>query len=162
MTFTTTLVDYNDPNHAADLVFLLDHYASGESGGGKGLTEDVKTHLVSRLAKIPHAFSILCYADEKPAGLANAFHVFSTFKAKPLINIHDLIVHADFRRQGVSQLLLSEIEKIARSKNACKITLEVLDKNYPALNAYERFGFASYGLNPIYGKAIFLEKLLEY
>ncbi len=161
MALSTALVDYENPKHGADLVFLLDYYASGASGGGKGLPETVKDSLVENLAKIPHAFSILCYSDEQPAGLANGFHLFSTFKGKPLVNVHDLIVHADFRRQGVSQILLSEVEKIARSKNACKITLEVLEKNYPAINAYQKFGFAGYELDPSFGKAIFLEKALE-
>ena len=162
MTFTITRVDYSNPKHAADLVFLLDYYASGASGGGKGLPQEVKDTLVEKLAALPHAFSVLCYADETPAGLANAFHLFSTFKGKPLVNVHDIIVHADFRRQGVSQLLLGEIETIARANDACKITLEVLEKNYSAINAYEKFGFAGYELDPTFGKAIFLEKSLEY
>ena len=153
-------VNYADPQQAKDLVFLLDHYALADSGGGDGLPEDVKINLVPGLAKIPHAFSLICYAENKPAGLINAFHAFSTFKAKPLINIHDLVVHEDFRRQGISQLLLAEIENIAQKNRCCKVTLEVLDKNFPALNAYQKFGFASYGLNPDYGKAIFLEKYL--
>ena len=162
MTFTTTRVDYSNLKHATDLIFLLDYYASGASGGGKGLPQEVKETLVEKLAAIPHAFSLICYADEAPAGLANAFHLFSSFKAKPLINVHDLIVHSDFRRQGVSQLLLGEIETIARAHNACKITLEVLEKNYPAINSYQKFGFGGYELDPTFGKAIFLEKSLEY
>ncbi|WP_084176684.1 GNAT family N-acetyltransferase [[Limnothrix rosea] IAM M-220] len=139
----------------------MDYYAAGASGGGKGLPKEVKETLVAKLAAIPHAFSILCYAGGRPAGLANGFHLFSTFKGKPLVNVHDLVVHVDFRRQGVSQILLGEIEKIARSKNACKITLEVLEKNYPAINAYQKFGFTGYELDPTFGKAIFLEKALE-
>ena len=153
-------VDYTNLQQAKDLVFLLNHYALADPGGGGGLPNEVKQHLVSRLAEVSHAFSLICYVDQKPAGLVNALHGFSTFKAKPLINIHDLVVHEDFRRQGISQLLLAEVEKIAQQNSCCKVTLEVLDKNFPAINAYEKFGFASYGLNPAYGKAIFLEKYL--
>lgn len=160
MAFQIVTVNYHDPQQAKDLVFLLNHYALADSGGGEGLPDDVKSQLVPRLAQIPHAFSLIVYAAQQPVGLVNAFHGFSTFKARPLINIHDLVVHAEFRRQGVSQLLLAEVEKIALHYHCCKVTLEVLDQNFPALNAYQKFGFKSYGLNPAYGKAIFLEKYL--
>ena len=56
--------------------------------------------------------------------------------------------------------MLGEVEKIARDKGACKITLEVLEKNYGAKKSYEKFGFAGYKLDPQYGNAIFLEKTL--
>ena len=65
-----------------------------------------------------------------------------------------------YRRQGISQLLLNEVEKAAKEKGACKITLEVLEKNIAATNAYTKFGFVGYELDPRYGNAIFLEKTL--
>lgn len=70
------------------------------------------------------------------------------------------MVLQQYRKQGISQLLLSEVEKIAKAKGACKITLEVLEKNYAAKNSYAKFGFVSYELNPKYGQAVFLEKIL--
>ena len=160
MALSTIQVDYNNPQQAKDLIFLLEHYATGESGGGKSLGDYVKSNLIKELAKIPHAFSVICYDEAEPAGLINAFWGFSTFKCRPLVNIHDLIVHTNFRRRGISQLLLNEVEEIAQTKGACKLTLEVLDKNYLAIKAYNKFGFISYGLKPEYGKAIFLEKNL--
>ena len=160
MTLSTIQVDYQNPQQAQDLIGLLEHYATGASGGRKSLGEYVKSNLIDELMKIPSAFSVICYDEEKPAGLINAFWGFSTFKCRPLVNIHDLIVHSDFRRRGISQLLLQKVEEIALEKNAAKLTLEVLDKNYSAINAYHKFGFAGYELDPSFGKAIFLEKSL--
>jgi ribosomal protein S18 acetylase RimI-like enzyme len=74
-----------------------------------------------------------------------------------VINVHDLMVSRAFRRRGIGRGLLTEVERIARERGACKLTLEVLDANHPARAAYAGFGFADYGL----GAARFLEKRLE-
>ena len=160
MNFNVIVADYANKQHAKDIVLLLNRYASDPAGGGKELNNYTKENLVKELAKLPFAFSLLCYVEDVPAGLVNCFTLFSTFKCQPLINIHDLVVDRHYRRQGISQLLLSEVEKIAREKGACKITLEVLEKNDAAKNSYAKFGFVGYELDPQYGKAIFLEKTL--
>lgn len=160
MGIVVTVADYRDQKQAQDIVFLLDYYASTPSGGSQGLAPFVKENVVRELSNLPYAFSLLCYVDGSPAGLLNCFYGFSTFKCQPLVNIHDAVVHHDYRRQGISQLLLGEAEKIARAKGACKITLEVLEKNHPAVSAYQKFGFAGYELDPEFGQAIFLEKAL--
>ena len=155
------VADYSNAQHAKDIVFLLNRYALDPAGGGNGLSQYAQENLVRELAKLPFAFSIISYVEDAPAGLINCFTLFSTFKCKPLINIHDLVVLATYRKQGISQLMLAEVEKIAREKGACKITLEVLEKNYPAINSYTKFGFVGYELDPKYGNAIFLEKNLS-
>ena len=160
MNFNVITADYSNKQHAQDIVLLLNHYASDPAGGGKELNDYTKENLVRELAKLPFAFSLLCYVEGVAAGLANCFTLFSTFKCQPIVNIHDLVVDKRYRRQGIGQLLLSEVEKIAKEREACKITLEVLEKNDAAKNSYEKFGFVGYELDPKYGKAIFLEKTL--
>lgn len=154
------IANYHSKQHAEDIVFLLNCYACDPAGGGKALEPYVKENLIAELAKLPSAFSILAYLEDKPIGLINCFTVFSTFKCKPIINIHDLTVLSDYRKQGISQLMLEKVEYIAKEKDACKITLEVLSANTPARNAYAKFGFVGYELDPRYGNAIFLEKVL--
>lgn len=161
MNLNVIIADYLNKQHARDLVFLLNTYALDPAGGGVELNSYAKENLVKELAKLPFAFSLLCYLENVPAGLVNCFTLFSTFQCKPVVNIHDLIVVDRYRRKGISQLLLNEVEKIARVKGACKITLEVLENNHAAKNSYEKFGFIGYELNPQYGNAIFLEKKLS-
>ena len=156
----TLLVNYTDPQHAKDLVYLMDSYACDPMGGNTALKSEVKATLANALAKIPHAFSVICYVDGKPAGLVNCFEAFSTFKCQPLINIHDVIVIEDFRGLKISQLMLQKVEDVAREKGCCKITLEVLEGNTVAQNSYLKFGFAGYELDPQMGKAMFWEKVL--
>lgn len=150
--------DYQNVQHSKDLVYLLNAYASDPMGGSKALEQNVIDNLTTELAKLPYAFSCLAYVDGTPAGLINCFEAFSTFKCKPLINIHDITVITEFRGLGISHLMLKEVEEIATSKGCCKLTLEVLSKNTIAKSCYKKFGFHSYELDPKSGTAVFWEK----
>ena len=152
--------DYGDPLHRELIPDLLDAYARDPMGGGEPLREEVKANLAGELRKLPHALSLLGFCDGRPAGLMNAFFAFSTFRCKPLLNIHDLIVLPAFRGLGLSQSLLAAAESIARDKGCCKLTLEVLSGNEVAMGAYRKFGFSGYELDPKAGQALFLQKVL--
>ena len=153
-------LNYQDAQQTLDMLFLLDNYALDPMGGSTALSQSVKNNLATELAKLPHAFSVICYVDDKPAGLVNCFETFSTFKCKPLVNIHDVVVSGEYRGLGLSQKMLQHVENIAIQKGCCKLTLEVLDGNQVAQNAYIKFGFAGYELDPKIGKALFWEKAL--
>ncbi|MBE1300530.1 MAG: GNAT family N-acetyltransferase [Alteromonadaceae bacterium] len=150
-------VDYNNQAQAKDLVFLLNSYAEDPMGGNEGLSDFTKQNLALTLAKVPYAFSLILYADGQPAGLANCILGFSTFACKPLINIHDLAVHADFRGKGFGKMLLEAVKQEAIKRDCCKVTLEVLSGNEVAYNAYLSFGFKAYQLDDTTGNAHFLE-----
>lgn len=153
-------VNYSDKKHAEDLGYLMSCYAADPMGGGKPLPKEIISRIAVELSKIPHALSVICYVEDIPAGLINCFEAFSTFKCRPLINVHDIIVVKEFRGQGISHLLLQRIEEIAQEKECCKITLEVLEGNIPAKKSYMKFGFSDYELDPEFGKALFWEKEL--
>jgi ribosomal protein S18 acetylase RimI-like enzyme len=152
--------DYNNPQHGRHIIEMLDCYANDPMGGNKALPDYVAQNLVYELSHRSHAISILAYVQSQPAGLINCFEGFSTFSCKPLINIHDLIVATEFRGMGLSTKMLTMVEEIAIERNCCKLTLEVLDKNYIAINSYRKFGFNQYELDPIMGKAEFWQKTL--
>ena len=73
-------------------------------------------------------------------GVAICFLGFSTFRARPLLNIHDLAVRSDFRGQGVGSELLRAVERAAREEGCCRLTLEVHARNR-ARQLYHRHGF---------------------
>jgi len=157
---TVLIADYNDEFHASAIVNLMNAYAMDKMGGGEALPESVKQVLVPEMAKVPNAFTILSLVDGKPVGLINCFMGFSTFKAKPLINIHDIVVISDYRGMQLSQLMLDKVEEVARARKCCKLTLEVLQGNTIAQNSYVKFGFANYVLDPEMGSAMFWQKSL--
>ncbi len=152
--------DLDNPNHAASLLALLDHYARDSMGGGVGLSEHTKATLIERLREIPHFYGALAFGDGHAVGLVHCFFGFSTFAAEPLLNIHDIVVHADHRGSGVGQALLAHAEAVAKETGCCKLTLEVLSNNLAALKIYQRAGFAPYMLEPKAGSALFLQKKL--
>jgi len=154
------LADYRDAAQAAAVVDLLDAYASEPAGGGVPLDPAVRQNLPAALAARPQAFSVLAFEGGQPVGLVNCLEGFSTFACKPLVNVHDVVVLPSHRGQGVAQKMFALVEQEARRRGACKLTLEVLSNNKPALRTYEREGFASYQLDPEFGHAVFLQKKL--
>lgn len=155
-------VDLADAAQAEAWLELLDHYARDPMGGGEPLSGFARAHLVSRLQAQPGFHGALAWRDGEaaPVGLINCFAGFSTFAAQPLLNIHDLVVRAETRGQGVGQSLLDWAAQRALALGCCKLTLEVLTNNATALRAYARAGFAPYTLDPAAGQAIFLQKSL--
>lgn len=158
MKITIIQANYNDEQHGRHIIELLDCYANDPMGGNEALPDYVAQNLIYELSNRSDAISILAYVNGQPAGLANCFEGFSTFNCKPLINIHDLIVATEFRGLGLSTKMMTMIEEIAMERNCCKLTLEVLEKNYIAINSYKKFGFEQYQLDPLLGKAEFWEK----
>jgi GNAT superfamily N-acetyltransferase len=154
------MADYCNPAHARALVDLLDAYARDPAGGGAPLPDAVRAGLPAALASRPQAFSVLAFDGAQPVGLINCIEGFSTFACRPLVNVHDVVVLQSHRGQRITQRMLARVEQEAMARGACKLTLEVLQGNAPALKAYAREGFAGYQLDPAFGAALFLQKTL--
>jgi ribosomal protein S18 acetylase RimI-like enzyme len=159
--FSIRRADYANAADAAALVMLLNAYASDPAGGGEPLSDFAKTHLVRELSARPQAYSVLAFDGDQPVGLVNCIEGFSTFKCRPLVNVHDVAVLASHRGRGIAEQMLALAETIARERGAVKLTLEVLSGNAPARKLYERIGFAGYQLDPTMGTAQFMQKWLD-
>ena len=155
---TIQIADFSNPTHAQAIVFLLNEYAKDPMGGGEPLSAFTQANLVSEMAKRASIHVVLAFVDGKPAGLVNCIEGFSTFACKPLMNIHDIVVLAEYRGKGISSQLLKKAEDIAKFLGCCKLTLEVLEGNKLAQAAYIANGFAGYELDPVMGRAMFWQK----
>ncbi len=153
-------VDLSRPDHALAVLELTSRYARDPMGGGEDLAPEVKAVLVERLRARPDYFGVLALDDAAPVALINCFEGFSTFMARPLVNVHDVYVEPAYRGQGLSRQLLQRVEEVARARGCGKLTLEVLDGNTAAIASYRRFGFETYALDPAFGRAQFWQKLL--
>jgi len=160
MSLTVLPLDLSDLAQAEIWLQLLDHYAQDPMGGGDGLSDYAKLNLVATMREVPGFHGALAWLDGKPVGLIDCFAGFSTFAARPLLNVHDIVVHRDVRGRGVGQALLAWAEARARELGCCKLTLEVLSNNTRAMRSYEQAGFAPYVLDPAAGHALFLQKYL--
>ena len=156
-----TRADYADAADAQAVVDLLDAYARDPMGGAEPLCDDVRAELVPGLAATPGAFSLIARIEGQPVGLVNCFTAFSTFTARPNVNIHDVIVLPGHRGRGIARAMFAQVEKIARDMGACKVTLEVLEGNGPARTLYAALGYGDYVLDPELGRAMFWQKRLD-
>ena len=133
--------DLSDPADAAAIVRLIDAYARDPRGGGEPLPQPVLERMGPGLAAHPTACAWLAFDDDEPVGVCVGFTGYSTFRALPLLNIHDLAVLPTHRGRGIGRALLTAAEDMARSKGYARLTLEVQEDNLPARGLYERFGF---------------------
>lgn len=60
-------------------------------------------------------------------------------------NVTNVAVHPSYRRRGVAQAMLAEMEKRARDKSVTIFFLEVRQSNEAARHLYEKLGYSSIG-----------------
>jgi len=153
--------DLSDTTRASHYLALMDHFVLDPQGGGQPIPEEARKRLVPALRARSDATILLAYEDDVPVGLATCFEGFSTFAAEPLWNLHDMVVVASHRGRGIGRQILEELERRARQRGYCKITLEVLSTNARAQAVYRRVGFEGYSLDPGQGSALFWQKSLR-
>ena len=148
--------DLRRRSHRTALVRLLDEYREGPTGDGKPLDPDVKRRMPGDLSRHPTARVYLAVSGRTIAGAATCFLGYSTFRGRPLINFHDIVVGHRFRRRGVATALLKKVEEAASEEGCCRLTLEVRADNKAALGLYRQTGFTA-GPSPM----LFLTKTVE-
>jgi GNAT superfamily N-acetyltransferase len=147
-------------DHQDAVLKLTDAYAMDAMGNGKSFSIEVRRALIPGLQRHPTTIIFLGYDGVTPIGIATCFLRFSTFNARPVINIHDLAVLPEYRGQGVGRRLLQAVEDKARQANCCKLTLEVQENDHTARRTYETFGFGQAVHQEAAGGALFLAKAL--
>lgn len=155
---TVIEADLGRADHQSDVAALIDAFAIDRTG--EPLSIQAQQDLMPGLQNHPTTHIFVAYQGDRAIGIAVCFRGFSTFAARPLINIHDLLVLSDYRGQGVGRQLLQAVEQRAREMGCCKLTLEVQEGNHRARRVYEAAGFEQ----PEYhdgGKLLFLAKALQ-
>jgi GNAT superfamily N-acetyltransferase len=153
--------DLSLAEHQEAVLAMVDAYSRDAMGNGKPLDQDVRKRLIPGLQKHPTTLIFLAFDDVQPIGAAVCFIGFSSFAAKPIINIHDFVVLPTSRGKGIGRRLLEAVEAKARELGCCKLTLEVMDKNHQAVRMYQAAGFERYSLQREAGAAIFMSKPLQ-
>lgn len=146
---------------ARDVEEMTETYARDPLGNGGPLPPDVLARLINGLRATPTAIVFLAKVDGRLAGIATCFRGFSTFQARPLINVHDLAVHPGHRGRGIGRELLRAVVAKARALGCCRVTLEVQERNLPARRLYEDEGFEHSLASTPAGGALFFAKHLD-
>ena len=146
--------------HQEAILALSNAYAMNPMGNGKALSSEVRRRLIPGLQQHPTTIIFLAFQDKQAVGIATCFGAFSTFAARPLINIHDFYVIPEYRGHKIGQMILAAVEQKARATDCCKITLEVQQNNHRAQRVYYAAGFARSVYVEEAGGALFLSKRL--
>jgi ribosomal protein S18 acetylase RimI-like enzyme len=134
-------VDLADPAHAGALVDIIDSYARGPGGQGAPLSEHARASLAAGLSG-PRGRSRSSPSPTRgPSGRRCASGGSPRSPAGAAVNVHDLTVLTEYQGRGIGTRLLDEVERRARERGCCKITLEVHEANAGAGRLYERAWF---------------------
>ena len=136
-------VDFASAADVACYLDLLDAYARDPMGAGQPLPPQVRKRLATDLAHHPGAHCLLAGYGGSAVGFATCFLGYSTFRARPLLNIHDIAVLPEWRGRSVAHALLEAIETLGRQLDCCRITLEVRVDNPRARHIYQQAGFTA-------------------
>lgn len=131
----------NLPEDAAAYRDMLNQYAADPVGQGAPLTDEILDKVLSDLGNHPCCYPFLAFIGERAVGFATCFLGYSTFMAAPLLNIHDIAVAPDDRRQGIAKAIIQAVAEEGVKLGCCRLTLEVRDDNPAALALYQRSGF---------------------
>ncbi len=87
----------------------------------------------------PKFRALLAYWDQKPAGYALFFDVYSTWRGRQMF-LEDLFVREAFRGRKVGKGLLAAVARIALGEGCHALRWEVLGWNQTAVEFYESLG----------------------
>ncbi len=163
--FSVIRADLSDPGHQDAILEMMNAYASDPMGDGRQLSDFARGHLIDGLRNHPTSLVFLAIdsapaTSPTPLGIATCFGGFSTFAAKPLINVSDFFVSPGHRGRGIGRAILERVEQEARQTGCCKITLEVQENNSRARSIYEAFGLRQAVFVEAAGGALCLSKPL--
>ncbi|MCA9239013.1 MAG: GNAT family N-acetyltransferase, partial [Planctomycetales bacterium] len=113
--------DFTSDEDRRGIVELLLSYAGGPQAGGKAMSSAATQRVIAMLAGNPTAVVLLAKLAGRPVGLAVCVESFSTFRAEPVLNLHDLVVAPDHQNRGIGRQLLEAVEQQARQRGACAV-----------------------------------------
>lgn len=135
-------VDLHNELHCAQIIKLLNDYMNDPMGNNAPMDEGLALRIIAGLQSYPGYLGFFALSGDQFAGLANCNQNFSTFKAKPILNIHDFIVAPEFRTIGAGHFLMKGILEYASQNGYCRVNLEVREDNHAAKSLYQKMGFS--------------------
>lgn len=135
-------VDMQNRVHCKQLIKLLNDYMNDPMGNNSPMEEGLAPRIITGLQSYAGYLGFFVMAGNHCAGLANCNQNFSTFKAKPLLNIHDFIVAPECRSIGAGHFLMKGVLDFASKNGFCRVNLEVREDNHAAKALYQKLGFS--------------------
>ena len=99
-------IDLGNEGHCQQLLQLLNLYMEDIMGNNKPMPVDLGPRIIAGLKNHSSYIGFFVKYKSEFVALANCNYLFSTFAAKPLINIHDFIVNPAFRQKGIGKFFV--------------------------------------------------------
>lgn len=160
MTVSIRELDFANALDRDALAKMIQSFSADEAIGGKGIASETAVAAVAGLARrVPSIWVAMAWDESgesrRGAGMVITIESYSTFAAAPVLNIHDVAVASDYRRQGVGRRLVEAARDEARRRDCCKMTLEAYRQNEGAIRLYRDLGFRSPGEGTPTGETLF-------
>ncbi|NJN25014.1 MAG: GNAT family N-acetyltransferase [Cyclobacteriaceae bacterium] len=110
----------SDPDQASHFLRLTAGYMKDPMGQAEPWTNEQKGDVINDLKNHPLALILFAKLNDQFVGVCTCFFAYSTFMAKPLLNIHDIYVEEGYRGVGVARQLLQALEGAAQEKNVAR------------------------------------------
>jgi ribosomal protein S18 acetylase RimI-like enzyme len=136
-------VDFNKTGHVEAFIRLMDAYMQHPMGKGLPLAPELAAEIIAGLIDRVNYKGFLVMYGKMYIALANCFENYSTFNAKPFLNIHDFVVDENYRQMGIGRFFLDEICNAGKKNGYCKVNLEVRNDNPAAMHLYQQMGFGN-------------------
>ena len=134
--------DLSNKRQAEEFLRLISAYMADPMGEAPAWNDTQRSQVISALKEQPGLLVLFAKDGSEYVGVVTCFQTYSTFLAKPMLNIHDIYVDQEYRESGVGKMLIQKVEEKAKEKNCGKITLEVRKDNLSARGLYRSQGFA--------------------
>ncbi|MGE5475411.1 MAG: N-acetyltransferase family protein [Bacteroidales bacterium] len=86
--------------------------------------------------------ALLAEHDGRAVGMLTYLSLYSSWRGRPALLIHDLFVREQARGLGAGKALVASLRDIARQRGCCRVDVNVLDWNDRARAFYASLGFA--------------------
>ena len=166
MPISIYLGDLRDPFDAQATLQILSVYHESIVGNNGPLPEEVRETVIDGLLACGNQRVFLAVESDansiefrRAIGMAVCFVNYSTFRARSLINMHDLAVHPEYQGRGIGRTILENVIRYAAENQHYAVTLEVRKDNINALKLYRKLGFAGVEENAD-GEAMLFGKLV--
>ncbi|MGG5462809.1 ribosomal protein S18-alanine N-acetyltransferase [Clostridium sp. B9] len=97
--------------------------------------DSIEKELSNKLAKY-----LVALDGDKVIGFVGIWIVFDEG------DITNIAIHPDYRKQGIGDLLMTNLISICKENNINSLTLEVRESNIPAQNLYKKHSFKEEGI----------------
>ena len=87
----------------------------------------------------PESIFLVAKCNNEIVGFADIW------KAIDIIHLMDIVVAKQYRQKNIASFLLNKIINLCSENNINELTLEVIEKNIPAIKLYKKFNFKVIG-----------------